>query len=65
MSYPLPEVPYEAKEIEHQDYHIAEHIFDDKCEWCNAEKCSQCKGAGMDRRCNMICGKCDGRGRII
>ena len=54
----------EARESEHINYHIAEHIFEDGCAFCLAEKCKECKGRGMNDKCD-ICKKCDGRGRII
>lgn len=67
MSYPglIDETPLESREREHQDYHIAEHIFEDHCEWCKVEKCQQCKGRGMSENGALVCGKCNGRGRII
>ena len=61
----LNDHPTEAREKEHQDYHIAENIFEDKCVFCQVEKCIQCRGTGMSNNCALICGKCDGRGRII
>lgn len=55
----------EAVQREHEEMHMGENIFDEKCVFCNAEKCGQCKGSGMNRQLNMICGLCNGRGRII
>lgn len=67
MSYPglREETLLELKEREHQDYHIAEHIFDEGCEWCKVEKCGQCKGLGMSQNGTFVCGKCNGRGRLL
>lgn len=66
MSYQgLAENLYEAREKEHQEYHINEHFFDKNCEWCKVEMCIQCQGTGMDKACNLICGRCGGIGRII
>jgi hypothetical protein len=55
----------EAKERYHQEYHTQEHIFEDGCAFCHAEKCTQCRGRGMSENGKLICGKCNGRGRII
>lgn len=55
----------EAKEKEHQEFHVAEYIFDEGCEWCKVEKCNQCRGWGMNENGKLICGRCYGRGRIL
>ena len=55
----------ELRQIEHEENHIGENIFEDGCNWCNVEKCDQCKGRGMSENGKLVCGRCDGRGRII
>ncbi len=52
-------------EKEHQEYHVQENEFDEKCEWCKVEKCNVCKGRGMSENGQLICGTCNGRGRLI
>jgi len=66
MSYPgLAKDLIEAREKEHQEYHIDENVFNDHCVWCEVERCKQCRGRGMSENGALVCVKCDGRGRII
>ena len=67
MSYPglINDYPTESREREHQEYHIAENEFVDKCIFCQVERCHECKGTGMTNQCALVCWRCDGRGRII
>lgn len=66
MSYPgliyeLGDFP-ESKQLDHEKYHVEEGIFEDGCGYCVYEKCYDCKGRGMDDKCNL-CQVCNGRGR--
>ena len=67
MSYPglIDEHPLDAKQRYHEECHIGENEFDDQCSFCYAEKCLDCRGAGMTNDCKKICSKCDGRGRLL
>lgn len=68
MSYPglLYELgdQRDSKQKEHEEYHVAENIFEEGCNFCVVEKCLDCRGRGMTEQCE-ICKRCDGRGRIL
>ncbi len=61
LAYDMSDV-YEMRQIEHEENHAAQGLFEDGCRWCEVERCPSCKGRGMTDKCDL-CLTCNGRGR--